>query len=381
VALLFDAEIIRIKGYKEFEFQLHCTCYAFAMVQFKEPLLQVLLPTVVSVALSFCSFYVFRRLQRYRCTVLPRFSASTRVEELGRALRQNGVVVLERLVPPEKMDMLLKELETASGVFHGAVGSFAGHHTLRNAAKPLGESKMAQELAVHPLVVATVEEILRPWCKRINLGTCSMISVEAPPSLDEKPAPAQVLHRDNSMWGASTWPWLPTSTGRPEFSVSVMWAASDFTETNGATRFLPGSNHWPLMKHEAYDKQSNFPQGITEEDIVQATMPKGSVVLWCGNTLHGAGAHAPRQLSDDPSNGSTRHGLLFIYNLGWLKSEHNFHWAMPASVMETFSPKLSELVGRVGENAVEHDWFTGPIYTQPYLGGPDGSKAGEGVQF
>lgn len=351
------------------------------MVQFKEPLLQVLLPTVVSVALSFCSFYVFRRLQRYRCTVLPRFSASTRVEELGRALRQNGVVVLERLVPPEKMDMLLKELETASGVFHGAVGSFAGHHTLRNAAKPLGESKMAQELAVHPLVVATVEEILRPWCKRINLGTCSMISVEAPPSLDEKPAPAQVLHRDNSMWGASTWPWLPTSTGRPEFSVSVMWAASDFTETNGATRFLPGSNHWPLMKHEAYDKQSNFPQGITEEDIVQATMPKGSVVLWCGNTLHGAGAHAPRQLSDDPSNGSTRHGLLFIYNLGWLKSEHNFHWAMPASVMETFSPKLSELVGRVGENAVEHDWFTGPIYTQPYLGGPDGSKAGEGVQF
>ena len=24
----------------------------------------------------------------------------------------------------------------------------------------------------------------------------------------------------------------------------VMWAASDFTVENGATRFLPGSNHW-----------------------------------------------------------------------------------------------------------------------------------------
>ena len=349
------------------------------MVHFKEPSLQVLLPTVVTVALSFCTLYVFRRAQkRCRCTVLPRFSAST-AEELGCALRQNGVVVVEGLVAPEKMDALLKELETAKGVFHGAVGSFAGHHTLRNAAKPLGESKVAQELAVHPLVVATVEEVLRPWCKRINLGTCSMISVEAPPSLDEKPAPAQVLHRDNSMWGASTWPWLPTSTGRPEFSVSVMWAASDFTETNGATRFLPGSNHWPIRKEEAYDKEASLPEGISEKDVVQATMPKGSVVLWCGNTLHGAGSHAPRQLNEDVS--STRHGLLFIYNLGWLKSEHNFHWAMPASVFESFSPKLSELVGRFGKNAVEHQWFSGPIYTQPYLGGPDGSKAGEGVQF
>ena len=348
-------------------------------MHFRDQSLQLVLPTVVTVAVSVCSFYVFRRLQRCRCAALRRFPASTDSRDLGNALRQNGVVVLENIVAPEKMDMLLKELQTARGVFHGAVGSFAGHHTLRNAAKPLGESTVAQELAVHPLVLATVEEILRPWCKRINLGTCSMISVEAPPSLDEKPAPPQVLHRDNSMWGASTWPWLP-STGRPEFSVSVMWAASEFTEHNGATRFLPGSHRWPHQKHEAYDKGSSLPEGITEKDVIPATMPKGSVVLWCGNTLHGAGAHAPRQVNDDHVL-STRHGLLFIYNLGWLKPEHNFHWAIPASVMKAFSPKLSELVGLFGENAVEHDWITGPIYTQPYLGGPDGSKAGEGVQF
>ena len=316
-------------------------------MHFRDHSLQLVLPTVVTVAVSVCSFYVFRRLQRCRCAALLRFPASSDSRELGNALRQNGVVVLENIVAPEKMDLLLKELQTASGVVHGAVGSFAGHHTLRNAAKPLGESTVAQELAVHPVVLATVEEILRPWCKRINLGTCSMISVEAPPSLDEKPAPPQVLHRDNSMWGASTWPWLP-STGRPEFSVSVMWAASEFTEHNGATRFLPGSHRWSHQKHEAYDKGSSLPEGITEKDVIPATMPKGSVVLWCGNTLHGAGAHAPRQVNDD-HDPSTRHGLLFIYNLGWLKPEHNFHWAIPASVMKAFSPKLSELVGLLGE--------------------------------
>ncbi|CAJ1441099.1 unnamed protein product [Effrenium voratum] len=103
-------------------------------------------------------------------------------------------------------------------------------------------------------------------------------------------------------------------------------------------------------------------------------MARGSVALWLGNTLHGAGAHSGKEPS-------ARHGLVFIYNLGWLKPEHNFHWAMPPGVLRSFSPKLQELIGLFGQNAVEHEWYTGPVYTQPYLGGPSGSSAGEGVQF
>ena len=31
---------------------------------------------------------------------------------------------------------------------------------------------------------------------------------------------------------------------------------------------------------------------------------------------------------------------------------------------------------------VDHPWYTGPVYTQPYLGGADNSNpGGEGVQF
>ena len=332
-----------------------------------------LVSAAIALGLSFgFSNYLKKRRRTRRHQPLkhiPRFPATSRADELAQALRESGVVVIENVVTSEKMDTMLAELASSEGVFHGAKGSFAGHHTLRNAAKPLGESKVAQELAVHPLILATIENILKPWCKRINLGTCSMISVEAPPSLDEKPAPAQVLHRDNVMWGASIWPWLPSEfKDRPEFCVSVMWAASDFTQVNGATRFIPGSHQWPASVVQR------------EEDVIQATMPKGSVVLWCGNTLHGAGAHAPRQAKEEYES-STRHGLVFIYNLGWLKAEHNFHFAIPAKVIETFSPKLSELVGRLGENAVQHEWFTGPVYTQPYLGGPDGTVVGEGVQY
>ena len=54
---------------------------------------------------------------------------------------------------------------------------------------------------------------------------------------------------------------------------------------------------------------------------------------------------------------------------------------MPHDVMRAFEPRLAELIGLHGENAVDHEWFKGPIYSQPYLGGPAGSTSGEGVQF
>jgi hypothetical protein len=39
-------------------------------------------------------------------------------------------------------------------------------------------------------------------------------------------------------------------------------------------------------------------------------------------------------------------------------------------VQSRFSDKLRDLVGHSGDNAMEHEWYTGPVYTQPYLGGP-----------
>ena len=45
---------------------------------------------------------------------------------------------------------------------------------------------------------------------------------------------------------------------------------------------------------------------------------------------------------------------------------------MPPEVLRSFAPRLRDLVGLTGENAVEHPWYTGPVYTMPYLGGPGG---------
>jgi ectoine hydroxylase-related dioxygenase (phytanoyl-CoA dioxygenase family) len=320
-------------------------------------------------------------------------------DQVSSYLDSHGAVVIDDLVDEVRMDQLSQDLQAVSGCFYGADGSFAGAHTVRNAGKPLGESKIAQELALHPLIIGAIQKRLGKWCKRFVLGTCSAITVEAPPSPEINPAPPQVLHRDESMWGCTDWPWLPqTTSDRPELAISVMWAVSDFTRHNGATRIIPGSHRWPRLGNESQDEDDDLGQvskvsssqqlqeeeastepgsthpsldddemSILESVCVPAAMSKGSVLLWSGATIHGQGAHIPVTSSSDASS-SRREGLIYIYNVGWLRPEHNFHWAMPPAVWDSLAPELQTLMGKIGTNRAEHDWYTGPVYAQPILG-------------
>ena len=59
-----------------------------------------------------------------------------------------------------------------------------------------------------------------------------------------------------------------------------MWALTDFTEANGATRLVPGSH---LRDHS--------PDYGAPYDSIAAEMPKGSVLIWHGSLWHGGGAN------------------------------------------------------------------------------------------
>lgn len=284
---------------------------------------------------------------------LPRLSATASPLEVAETLQTYGAVVIERRASNQTMVSLSSDLQRGER-FYGSKGAFATAETTRNPAKPLGESSIARELAVDETVVAAVEKVLRPFCRRVILGTCSAINVE-PPIDDE--GSTQVLHREESMWAASAW------TTNVHYSVSAMWAVTDFTPTNGATRVAVGSHRTPRSE-------------LPPDDVVFAEMKAGDVTLWLGGVLHGAGSHAPSYVDN-----STRMGLLFIYNLGWLRSEHNFHNAIPRHIIGSFDDDLKTLLGYHGQNAIDHEWFTGPVYAQPYLGGRYGTVSGDGVQY
>ena len=109
-----------------------------------------------------------------------------------------------------------------------------------------------------------------------------------------------------------------------ELVVSAMWALSDFRVENGATRIIPGSHR----------RMEQFPRD--ESVVVQATMPRGSVLYYMGSLLHGGGANVSK---------APRAGLINTYALGWLRSEVNQLLAIPREVADSYPDRIRRLMG------------------------------------
>lgn len=206
---------------------------------------------------------------------IPRVDASQWSDwaAVASLLESHGAVVLEKAARQEAMEQLASELEAdRSATFRGEEGSFAGQDITRNSAKPLGESEWARRLAADERILSIVERYLSPWCKRIRLGAATAMYVEPPEDVYQQPAPPQVAHRDDMLWAASEWVHTADQCSkepRPAFSVSVMWAISNFTSYNGATKVAVGSH-----------KQCPRTKMPTEDmHFVTATMNQGDAVF------------------------------------------------------------------------------------------------------
>jgi ectoine hydroxylase-related dioxygenase (phytanoyl-CoA dioxygenase family) len=114
-----------------------------------------------------------------------------------------------------------------------------------------------------------------------------------------------------------------------------MWALTDFTEANGATRIIPGSHvrdHSPV-----YGKHY---------DSIPAEMRRGSVLVWHGSLWHGGGANR---------TSVRRVGIAMNYCAGWIRQQENQQLGIPREIAQRFSPRLRELVGYgVYNNLIGH---------------------------
>jgi ectoine hydroxylase-related dioxygenase (phytanoyl-CoA dioxygenase family) len=104
-----------------------------------------------------------------------------------------------------------------------------------------------------------------------------------------------------------------------------MWALTDFTEANGATRVIPGSH---LADHSP-DYGEQYP-------TIPAEMPAGSVLVWHGSLWHGGGANTTDE---------RRVGVAMNYCAGYIRQQENQQLGIPRDVAAGFSPRLRELCG------------------------------------
>ena len=110
-----------------------------------------------------------------------------------------------------------------------------------------------------------------------------------------------------------------------EWQISALWALDDFTIKNGATRLVLGSHR---LSEEQVERDATEPE--------QAVMPKGSLLIYLGSTVHGGGANRSAR---------ARIGLVNTYSLGWLRQEVNQYLTIPREVMDSYPENVRRLMG------------------------------------
>lgn len=251
---------------------------------------------------------------------LQRLGPDTTVAEIVAAVQADGACIVENLLPAAQVDALLEELQPVVEASAFGTDRFVGYRTRRSGAL-LAQSPLSHDVAMHPLVLDAVKSFLASWTNKVQLMLTQTIAIGP----DE---PAQLLHRDRLAWGGH----IPRSI---EPQLNTIWAVNEFTLENGATRVVPGSHRW------------DDDRLATDDEVVQAVMPAGSVLIYSGTVIHGGGQNR--------SDG-VRIGLNMDYCLDWLRQEENQYLSYPPAVAATFSPELAALIGYTGGGLVLGYW-------------------------
>jgi ectoine hydroxylase-related dioxygenase (phytanoyl-CoA dioxygenase family) len=230
------------------------------------------------------------------------------VSDHAERIARDGYTIVEDAIEPALVDELaatVSRLEAALNV-EPAGNSFSGTKTLR-ICNLLAHGEVWQRVPVHSNVLPVVERVLDPGCLVSSLSSINIGPGET----------AQPIHADDIL--------MPIPKPHPPTVCNSMWALTDFTDANGATRIIPGSH--------LFDHSPTYGQHY---DSIPAEMPRGSVLVWHGSLWHGGGANHTE---------GRRVGIAMNYCAGYIRQQENQQLGLAPELVRTFSPRLKELVG------------------------------------
>ncbi len=172
----------------------------------------------------------------------------------------------------------------------------------------LAKDRVFWNLPVHSNVLPFAERLLDEECL-LSGTTCMHIG------------PGEVhqgLHSDDGL--------VNVQRPRIPFMVTTIWAFSDFTADNGATRIVPGSHKFD---HE--------PRKGQQVEHVPAEMEAGSVLIVNGGTWHCGGANS--------TESDWRLGISVQYCQGYLRQQQNQYYSLSREDVRAMPERLAALCG------------------------------------
>ncbi len=242
---------------------------------------------------------------------LPRLGPEASDADLRSALDAAGCCVVEDAVAADIMDAVAAEMAPFVDATPFGDNDFAGAGTRRTGLVISRSTTFREQLARHPLVLAAGQHLLghaQAW----NLSFAHYFELF-------RGEPTQLLHRDTWKYGAPPFP--------VEVDLNALWAVTDFTERNGATRLVPGSHLWDDDRRP-----------VAGEDVA-AVAPKGSVLFYTGKVFHGGGAHT------DTSTGSVRLAVNAQHSVSWLAQTELMLLEYPPAVAADWDDDLVRFIG------------------------------------
>ncbi|CAN5517091.1 phytanoyl-CoA dioxygenase family protein [soil metagenome] len=222
-------------------------------------------------------------------------------------VKRDGYTIVENAIAPDLIEALADTLARLERDLDAkpAMNGFEGHKTVRIYNLLVHDPVFAQ-VPVHAAVLPIVEGVLDEGCLISSLSSIAIDPGER----------AQPIHADDQV--------IPLAKPHAPLVCNSMWALTDFTEANGATRLVPGSHLKPNPEYGgAYE-------------TIAAEMPKGSVLIWDGALWHGGGAN---------QTDTRRTGIAMNYCAGFVRQQENQQLGIPPEMVRGFAPRLQELVG------------------------------------
>ncbi len=266
-------------------------------------------------------------LQRLRAGEDPTATTSDTGEDLLpgilAALETDGGVIVENLLGAEPAARILDDL--AGGYEEVGAGSrsglevwetFHGRNTVRFTGLAARSRAFVDHALLNPTMLAVADALLLGSGADYWLNTGQVMAVGPG-------EPAQYLHRDENNWPEAV------ADGK-ELTVSAMFALGDFTEANGATVVLPGSQRLEAGVRRGDDEADD------RFERAYAEMPAGSAMIYTGKVVHGAGANVTDEI---------RHGMHLSYVVGWLRPEEASPLMVDRELAATLPPRARQLLG------------------------------------
>ncbi|TDG14932.1 phytanoyl-CoA dioxygenase family protein [Seongchinamella unica] len=236
-------------------------------------------------------------------------SRDAAIDDLVAAFRQDGYVIIDKLVSNELMDRIQQELDP-----HLESAPFGhlpemGFNTQRLGSL-IERSPGVRELILQETYLATIRQLFS-HAEQFQLSLTEVNSI-APG------AEAQFLHQDEMLFDRFPFPL------DYDVFINSLWALTDFTEEMGATRVVPGSH--------AAGPNATF----TQTDSLPVEMARGSVMIFSGKIYHGGGFNQSDRI---------RRAIDIAFSVGWVRQVENQYLSCSPETTRALPRELIKLMG------------------------------------